>query len=207
MSKATDLLYGLTDEEISVLTSGNGGEEHIVIDNTRKIFVPEALKRIAVQYDHNIETVTFDCPRYWDGIDMSEMSIYINYKLSNGTQGCYVAKNVRIDDVDSSIIHFDWTISNNVTFIKGNITFLVCIKKTDAEGNEVTHWNTELNKDLYVSEGLECADTIVSEHPDVITYILEKLDSLTMSNVAGQMTAKVYGSNYKMIAGESTMEE
>ena len=46
-------------------------EPHIVIDSHRAITVPEQLKRIAVQFDHNFETVTFDCPRYWDGHDLS----------------------------------------------------------------------------------------------------------------------------------------
>ena len=55
-------------------------EEHIKIGLDRHITVPESLKRIAVQYDHNVETVTFDCPRYWDGHDMSKMTVYINYR-------------------------------------------------------------------------------------------------------------------------------
>ena len=54
-------------------------EEHIIIGRDRYITVPEGLKRIAVQYDHNVETVTFDCPRYWDEHDLSTMNIYINY--------------------------------------------------------------------------------------------------------------------------------
>ena len=47
------------------LPTGNSGdlEPHIIIDKKRKVSVPDELKRIAVQHDHNIETVTFDCPR------------------------------------------------------------------------------------------------------------------------------------------------
>ena len=39
-------------------------EPHIVIDDDRYIAVPKKLRRLAVQHDHNVETVTFDCPRY-----------------------------------------------------------------------------------------------------------------------------------------------
>ena len=70
MSQATDLLNSLTDDQISAYSSNAGEEPHIVIGNDRFITVPESLKRIAVQYDHNVETVTFDCPRYWDDLDM-----------------------------------------------------------------------------------------------------------------------------------------
>ena len=38
-------------------------EQHIIINSDRSITVPTELKNIAVQNDHNIETVMFDCPR------------------------------------------------------------------------------------------------------------------------------------------------
>lgn len=50
-----------------LFTTASGVDEaHIVINSDRSVSVPDELKNIAVQYDHNIETVTFDCPRYWD---------------------------------------------------------------------------------------------------------------------------------------------
>lgn len=85
MGRAEDLLNGLqntdTNNEISLLIAGENTdtEPHFVINDNRVISVPSELRTIAVQYDHNIETVTFDCPRYWDGHDMSKMVVYINY--------------------------------------------------------------------------------------------------------------------------------
>lgn len=154
------------------------GEPHIVIGSDRKITVPDSLKRIAVQFDHNIETVTFDCPRYWDDVDISTMKIYINYMRPDGKPGKYAAINVVVDDADDTLMHFDWTISRNVSEVKGNLSFLVCSKNVDDEGNEVNHWNSELNRDLTVSEGLECEPTLLEEYPDIITQILTRLDSI-----------------------------
>lgn len=125
MSKADELL----DNLVSTASVDPVLEGHIIIGDDRVIHVPSELKRIAVQNDHNMETVTFDCPRYWDGIDMSEMVIYINYKLPDGTKARYIADNVRVDTSDSDIMHFDWTIMNNLTQNKGTITFLVCAMK------------------------------------------------------------------------------
>ena len=131
--------------------------------------MPSELKRIAVQYDHDIETVTFDCPRYWDDHDMSEMRIYINYLRSDAETGCYKAQNITVDSSDENIMHFDWTISRNVTETFGKIVFLVCVKKADGNGNEKNHWNSELCKDCYVSEGLEYDIEPVKElYPDLI---------------------------------------
>lgn len=150
----------------------NGSDEPIVIDDERNIVVPDSLKCIAVQYDHNIETVRFDCPRYWDQHDMSQMKIYINYMLPNGQTGQYWAQNVT---PNKDRMTFDWTVSGNVTAVKGQISILVCAKKVDADGNETQHWNSKVCRDFSIAEGLECSQTIETEYPDIITQILEQL--------------------------------
>lgn len=44
-------------------------KEHIIINNDRTVTVPDSIKKIGVQYDHNVNTLTFDCPRYSDEVD------------------------------------------------------------------------------------------------------------------------------------------
>ena len=178
MSQADELINCLSYEEFALYTANPTEEQHIIVDENRIITVPSELKKIAVQYDHNIETVTFDCIRYWDGHDMSTMKVYINYTRSDNYTGCYLADNVRVDEADDSIMHFDWTISRNVTESVGPLTILVCIKMVDADGNEVNHWNSERNTDMTISKGMECGDIIVNKYPDVITYLLAKADSV-----------------------------
>ena len=175
MSRADELLDTLSEDGVSVFTV----EPHIVINSDRTITVPNSLKRIAVQYDHNIETVTFDCPRYWDELDMSTMRVYINYKRPDGELGSYIVDSIAVDNADSSIMHFDWTISKSVTQAKGTLTFLICVKKVDVDsGEEVNHWNSELSTDMYVSEGLECDDHVQELYPDIITQLLLRMDSV-----------------------------
>lgn len=151
-------------------------EEHIIISENRFITVPKALQKIAVQNDHNVETITFDCPRYWDGLDMSQMRIYINYMCADKSLGMYLAQNVTIDVEDSNVMHFDWTISRNATKVKGPLSFLICIKKTDEFGYSVNHWNSELNQEMHISEGLECEESVIEAYPDIISYLLTRQD-------------------------------
>lgn len=166
MSQAENLLNSLNT---SLYLANESEEPHIIIDDDRFITVPDQLKRLAVQYDHDIETVTFDCPRYWDGIDMSKMTVYINYLRSDSYHAMYKANNVAVDTSNNSIMHFDWTISRNVSSVVGKLAFLVCIRKTDEDGNEVNHWNSELCKECYVSEGLEPdAEDFKELYPDII---------------------------------------
>lgn len=134
MGQAEELLQ----RAASTWTARPESEPHIIIDEDRRITVPDALKRIAVQGDHNIETVTFDCPRYWDDHDLSKMHIYINYMRPDKSPGSRIAENVRVDDEDDSIIHFDWTISNHVSEFKGNLSFLVCAREITPEVPAVT---------------------------------------------------------------------
>lgn len=169
MSEAVELLNSLDAANTSLYLANSDEEAHIVIDSDRFITVPDELKRIAVQYDHNVETVTFDCPRYWDEHDMSTMTVYINYLRSDQEPGVYEADNVRVDDTDTSIMHFDWTVSRNVTASSGNIVFLVCVKRLDDDGVEQNHWNSELCKACYVSPGLELDGNVSEEiRPDII---------------------------------------
>lgn len=174
MSQAEELLNSLAEESYE---AGAGDKErHIVIGRDRTITVPEELRKIGVQFDNNVETVTFDCPRYWDKHDMSTMTVYINYMREDGYIDKAVASKPVTDATDDGIMHFDWTISANATQVKGALRFLVCIKKTDADGNEATHWNSELNEDMYIVEGLECDEAMVTKYPDIITDLLVRME-------------------------------
>jgi hypothetical protein len=175
MSLAEDLL-----KHISVQPDPEG---HIVIGGDRFITVPENLKRLAVQYDHNMETVTFDSPLYWDGQDMSKMAIYVNYARSDMYADKYPVKNIR---VDGDIMHFDWTISGNVTEVAGAIAFNVCVMKTDAEGNQQHHWNTEICRDCYVSKGMETEEHPALMYPDEVTQLLLRMSTVEQINVQAE---------------------
>lgn len=172
MSQAEELLNALADAAVANDIPGVS-EGYIVVDNNRTIHVPESLKRLGVQHDHNIETVTITCSRFWDGNDMSEMTIYVNYLRPDGVKGQYPATNVIVSE-DS--ITFDWIISKNVTQVNGKLSFLICIVKVNEEGLEEHHWNSEVNQDCYITAGMECTESIVLAYPDVITYLLMKVN-------------------------------
>lgn len=180
MTQAEELLNSLTPDEMTLYTVKPGIEEHIIIDDNRNITVPDMLKRIAVQYDNCIETVTFDCPRYWDENDLSTMNIYINYVRSDSVKGVYLAKNVRVDEEDSNIIHFDWLIGDEITIVSGALQFAISAKKMDID--EEIRWYSEINTQMTVSKGLDNAEIVVEEHPDILNEILAKVDNMTVDN-------------------------
>lgn len=176
MKLADELLESLSEKNISLYTADQEIEPHIAVSSDRYITVPDELKRIAVQFDNNVETVTFDCPRYWDGLDMSKMQIYINYMRPDKVLGMAQATDICINEIDPTIMHFNWLITKHLTLVKGKISFLVCVKKVDNNGNEENHWNSELNQEMYISEGLECEEIMVELYPAIITQLLTRMD-------------------------------
>ena len=196
MSKADELLNSLSENDISLQLANPETEPHIVIGEDRIISVPEELRRIAVQYDHDVETVTFDCPRYWDGLDMSELSIYINYMRKDQYVACYKATDIVVDNADPNIMHFNWTVSRNVSEVKGELKFLVCIKKGDSEGYEVNHWNSELNTEMYISEGLEVEPSIFDPYPDIISQWEEEVQRVKDILLAARDSGELDGATF-----------
>ena len=171
MSQASDLLNGLSGDDIIAPVSV-AEKEHIVVGEDRFIRVPDSLIRLGVQHDKDIETVTFDCPRHWGKHDLSSMQIYINYVLPNGEDGRCPVSNL---SAIGTKMYFDWTISDYVTQYNGKISFLICAVTVDAEGNEALHWNSELNQECYISEGLECRESTIHKYPDIVTHLLTRM--------------------------------
>lgn len=176
MNKAEALLNDIMVPQSVAFSADPSKEPHITIGKDRKITMPTELRILGVQYDHNVETVTFDCPRYWDEHDMSEMSIYINYRRADNHTGSCLATNIVIDEVDTKIMHFDWCISGNVTAISGNIIFSVCVKKTDSDGKLSNHWNSEICKEAYISEGLDSKEDFLARDPDLVTQLIQLIN-------------------------------
>ena len=180
MSQVNELLNTMADEDIAAYTADRKNEPHIVIGKDRFIKVPEELRRIAVEGDHNVETVTFDCPRYWDEHDLTEMILYIRYACPDGKPGGYKAQNVRVDDTASDMIHFEWTISENVTGKAGTLAIMVVAKKSDEEsGESINRWHSEPNTEMYISKGIPGEDIdYATGNPDLLTQALLLTDRI-----------------------------
>lgn len=197
MSQAEELLNGL-EEHIETYSVEPDTEPHIVINPDKTVTIPDSLKRILVQYEHNIETVTFDCPRYWDGHDLSAMEMRIVFQRSDGHKESHPVENLRVDETDSTMIHFDWTISRNTTLAGGSVAITVCAKIANTDGVANREWHTIPNRDIYVNEGMDCSgDEIVEQNPDIIEAILVRLDIVEQGGVSDERIAQAL-SDYLM---------
>jgi D-alanyl-D-alanine carboxypeptidase len=178
MSLAEDLLNTLNDGGANDNAESNDVEEPIIVDETRRIIVPNKLKTIAVMGDKNVETVTFKCIRYWDVVhDLSNFVIYINYILPNNTTGTYIPE---IKEIFDDYFTFDWLIGREITKYNGSLTFLILARRTDNEGKLEYQWSSLLNSECTIAQGLEIINVTDDEKAeDRLTSLLEKYEQLS----------------------------
>lgn len=166
MSQAAELLDSLVMPMSAI--EDPSLDPHFVINDDRTITVPEGFRKLAVQFDHNMETITFDCPRYWDGIDLSTMNGHVVVRTPGSDGGIEMIpiSNIQVDDTDDSIFHFDWTVTIDITRFPGDLEFLIHLREIDPELSYPDyHWSTEINRECYVAEGMDCSDVNAEIQP------------------------------------------
>ncbi len=194
MSLAENLLNSLPNgESASTFISNPKEEGHIVVGEDRRITVPAELRNIAITGDKDIETVTIDCIRYWDGHDLSTFAIYLNYLLPNKNDGSYIPQNLRVSENQFS---FDWTIERHMTEVAGAITISIGAIKTDEDGTLLKQWGSFPNSDMIVSAGLPISNIVDEEEKkDVLSQIVsslqQKVDKSNIVQETGYASDKI----------------
>lgn len=149
--------------------------EVCMIDNDlRTITVPSGLQTVGVESDEDVRRLNFQMPKQYHEIDLSEFNIRINFMNANNSGDVYV---VTDKAVSGDNITFSWLVGRNALAYRGNIRFIVCLKKADAEGVVQQEFNTTVAT-LSVLEGLETTEAGVPENPDIIEQILQLLDEV-----------------------------
>lgn len=166
-----------TEEALAAAqTNDTGAGEVIVIDNDlRTIIIPASITLLGVVSDENVQTLHFQMPKTYKGLDLSEFAIRINYMNANNVGDTYAVDD---SEISGENIVFTWTVGRVACMYKGNTKFIVCLKKKDVSGNVLKEFNTSLAS-LPVLEGLETTEAVVAENPDIIEQILTKIEKLT----------------------------
>lgn len=168
----------MTTEEALAAAQVNdtGADEVITIDNDlRTIIIPASITLLGVESDENVQTLHFQMPKTYKGLDLSEFAIRINYMNANNVGDTYAVDD---SEISGENIVFTWTVGRVACMYKGNTKFIICLKKKDTSGNVLKEFNTSLAS-LPVLEGLETTEAVVAENPDIIEQILTRLDSIT----------------------------
>lgn len=190
MATAEELLAQM-EENPELYADSVGPVNDVIVINaeTRTIELPESEKLFGVESDKASERKYFKCPKIvGDNIDLSALNLFINFKNANNEGDIYPIDDV---EVDGDYIAFSWKLSKKVTAYKTDasknqlLSFIFCAKNGEGPENE---WNTTICSDGIVLEGLEPGESIVEDNPDIIQYILERLESagtITPEQISG----------------------
>lgn len=140
----------------------------IINKDLRTITIPSSVKNLGVESDDDVLRLKFSMPRMYGDVDLSDFSIYINYMNAKNTGDVYVVDDKTIAD---DTITFSWLVGRVALTYKGNVRFIVCMKKYDNDSNVIQEYNTTIAS-LPVLEGLETGETIVQQYPDIIEMLL-----------------------------------
>lgn len=153
------------DELLSTIDT----DKTLIIDkDLRTIIIPSSVKNLGVESDDDVLRLKFSMPRMYGDVDLSDFSIYINYMNAKNTGDVYVVDDKTIAD---DTITFSWLVGRVALAYKGNVRFIVCMKKHDGDSNVIQEYNTTIAS-LPVLEGLETGETVIQQNPDIIEMLL-----------------------------------
>lgn len=118
------------------------------IDNLKNITVDSS--QINLTQEENSQYVPFEMERYYDGIDLMEMTIQIHYVNANKDEEYCAPINVQSS---SNKIRFGWLVPSGATVTAGELTFEIIAHGTNEKGDSYL-WRTRPNGKLNVLKSL-----------------------------------------------------
>ena len=147
----------------------------VINDDLRTMDIPSDIVLLGVESDDDVNKIQFQMPKEYCGFDLSTFEARINYMNANGVGDIYMVDDLAVDGDDPSLMDFTWLVGRTACAYKGDTRFIVCLKKFDEDANVVQEFNTTVYS-LPVLEGLETTEAVVQQNPDIIEYILKRIE-------------------------------
>ena len=163
-------------------TSIDLSNPHCTVDVvTRKIVIPREIRFFATQYEHDVNTIIFECDRYVRDVDLLTQTgviEFINGSMKTGNVGFYP-----ITEIDSSRpdkIAFTWRIYNDTTQIAGPLYFAVRFYSIDNQGISFLHNFVTLPATTMILDTLDTESNPNLEIvPSLLAAWLEKMNQIS----------------------------
>lgn len=162
----------------------------IIDPETRTITVPPEYQLLGVESDEKVERLYFQCPKIvGDNVDLSQLILFINYQNAGQEIDAYKIIDV---ETDGDNITFSWLLDRKVTAYRttqqNKLGFSFCAQKADEDGTLTQEWNTTVNTECSVLEGLEAQEHIEEENSAAIAQIWQAIDELKAGGGGGGTT-------------------
>lgn len=162
-------------------------DSHFIINGDTRMISNGTHKSVLVQFDHNSERFTFEMPRYIEEHDMSLSDMvqihYINIGGAQRNADIYQVDDLVIKSDDPNTIEFTWLVANSATQLAGTLSFVIRFACT-VDGEITYIWNTEIYKDVIISNGIDNTGSVVSEYGDILQEWYNNIISASDMGVA-----------------------
>lgn len=171
-------------------------DKRFIIDTINKtVIAPEHNVPVLSQYDHNSEYITFEADRHVEGHDLLKCDkVEVHYNNTNGravSKGLYEAVDLQVDPNDATKVIFTWAVSEMATQYAGKLNFIVSFVCTD-DGDLLYRWNTRINSDIRVSDGINNAEYIENTYADVLAMWKQDLFGIGDTEEARMLALSEY---------------
>ncbi len=157
------------DEVLSSMPDMGGEEDgaldFLIDEDLRIITVPERGVVLGVEGDKDVNRVRFRMNRFYNGSDLSEFQIRINYQNADGDRN-YFAVTEKTVDADS--FRFIWTVAADAVAVKGAVLFVVNCFTADDSGIVQKAYHTTLGT-ASALEGLEV--DVEGNTPQIVDFM------------------------------------
>lgn len=148
-------------------------DKRFVIDPLTRTITNQSGKLVLIQYDHNSEQFTFECPRFVDGHDMTLCNKVEVHYINTGTGkdrsiGIFEADIPVVSEDNPNAVTFTWLVSNNATQYVGKLNFVIRFSCVGDEGVVEYAWNTGIYSGIAIAPSIYNGEEFVEEYVDVL---------------------------------------
>lgn len=160
--------------------------DYVIDKDLRTVAIPTRGVVLGVEGDKDVNTVRFECPRYYKGVDLMSMVCRVSYANANGDLGVCLVSDMADDDGTMS---FTWLVSALAVKYAGTVQFAVGWRAADDEGNVSEAYNTTVGRATSLT-GLETATSQdSSDYEDIVAVIAARFATLdTATSAASDAT-------------------
>ena len=171
--------------------------------NTRSIQFPKGNYVYAVVGDDLAETIYFKTDRYFDNVDLNDMTIAII--VNTGEKKYLIPTNVRDITSTPGTIIFGWPISKEITENSTTLEFAVRFYTFNEEQQLAYNLSTQTTK-LIVKPGLNYKDDEVDELSIVSNRVANLLKNYNKLGTAAVLPPEFYYCSYGFESGQANLE-
>ena len=169
-------------------------DDYSVVDSLKNIKVSQ--NQINITQEENSQVIPFQLPRYYDGIDLAQMTFQIHYVNSANQDGLSTPINVTCSETK---IRFYWLVDGTVTSISGKVKFEIVASGTvsTTNGDKNYTWKTKPSNDgLNIIEALSGSGAIEpSQGWDIYLQQVSNLVEEARSSMASAQQAATRAEN------------